>query len=59
MNTVGSRDKWSVDVFGCIVSKQNSGGNLCSCITSVFRKKTYTGLLTNYFYSLSIQIGVN
>ncbi|CAH3032766.1 unnamed protein product [Porites lobata] len=25
------------------------GGNLCPCITSVFRKKTYTGLLTNYF----------
>ena len=38
-----------IAVFGCIVSKQNSGGNLCPCITSVFRKKTYTGLLTNYF----------
>ena len=43
------RSLWSFGVFGYIVSKQNSGGNLCPCIISVFRKKTYTGLLTNYF----------
>ena len=32
-----------------LLSKQRSSNNECSCITSVFRKKTYTGLLTNYF----------
>ena len=32
-----------------LLSKKRSSNNECSCITSVFRKKTYTGLLTNYF----------
>ena len=32
-----------------LLSRQRSSNNECSCITSVFRKKTYTGLLTNYF----------
>ena len=32
-----------------LLSKQRSSNNECSCITYVFRKKTYTGLLTNYF----------
>ena len=30
-----------------LLSKQRSSNNECSCITSVFRKKAYTGLLTS------------
>ena len=32
-----------------LLSKQSTSDNQCSCVTSVFRKKTYTGLQTNYF----------
>ena len=41
-----------------ILSKQRSSNNECSCITSVFRKKTYTGLLTNYFSFIPFQYKV-
>ena len=36
-----------------LLSKQRSSNNECSCVTSVFRKKTYTGLLTNLYFSFT------
>ena len=53
INGIGSQNIVSHDntyiFLDVLLSKQRSNNNECSSITSVFRKKTYAGLLTNYF----------
>jgi len=41
--------KGQLPFLDVLLSKQSTSDNQCSCVTSVFRKKTCTGLLTNYF----------
>ena len=46
--TMETEEKGQLPFLDVLLSKQSTADNQCSCITSVFRKKTYTGLLTNY-----------
>jgi len=43
------QEKGQLPFLDVVLSKQSTSDNQCSCVTSVFRKKTYTGLLTNFF----------
>ena len=47
--TMETEEKGQLPFLDVLLSKQSTSDNQCSCVTSVFRKKTYTGLLTNYF----------
>ena len=47
--TMETEEKGHLPFLDVLLSKQSTSDNQCSCVTSVFRKKTYTGLLTNYF----------
>ena len=44
-----TEEKGQLPFLDVLLSKQSTSDNQYSCVTSVFRKKTYTGLLTNYF----------
>jgi len=44
-----TEEKGQLPFLDVLLSKQSTSDNQCSCVTSVFRKKTYNGLLTNYF----------
>jgi len=41
-----TEEKGQLPFLDVLLSKQSISDNQCSCVTSVFRKKTYTGLLT-------------
>jgi len=47
--TMETEEEGQLPFLHVLLSKQSTSDNQCSCVTSVFRKKTYTGLLTNYF----------
>ena len=44
-----TEDKGQLPFLDVLLSKQNANDHQGSFITSVYRKKTYTGLLPNYF----------
>jgi len=50
--TMETEEKGQLPFSDVLLSKQSTSDNQCSCVTSVFRKKTYTGLLTNFFLAL-------
>ena len=47
--TMETDDKGQLPFLNVLLSKQSANDHQGSFITSVYRKKTYTGLLTNYF----------
>jgi len=47
--TMETEEKGQLSFLDVLLSKQSTSDNQCFCVTSVFRKKTYTGLLTNFF----------
>ena len=47
--TMETEEKCQLPFLDVLLSKQSTSDNQCSCVTSVFWKKTYNGLLTNYF----------
>ena len=47
--TMETEDKGQLPFLDVLLSKQTASDHQGSFITSVYRKKTYRGLLTNYF----------
>jgi len=47
--TMETKEKGQLPFLDVLLSKQSTSDDQCSCVTSVFRKKTYTDLLTNFF----------
>ena len=47
--TMETEDKGQLPFLDVLLSKQSASDHQGSFITSAYRKKTYTGLLTNYF----------
>ena len=49
LSSLWKQEKGQLPFLDVLLSKQSASDHQGSFITSVYRKKTYTGLLTNYF----------